>query len=353
MKKEKTLKKKARKIPLFRLMGVLTLATVAVTATFAKYVSNNSTTAGSYVSPFATTVTVDRSSSLFVFDNADYTFNGAVMNSPQNTPFTVSNSEERDGNTVITGVDLRYTLVFYVPITFAASAAIQVVDKDANNAITPLYLLSEFNGTDFTTDSDRFGGLPTTEESYQYENGEYRSGENSVRVERVKTESVYHYSFGTSYVTETSKLQLPMISMQVKDDGRVENYYKISVSRKQFTLTGDVKTEHEYALRLVPSTAMTAPANGTAVDDAFSVNWEECLQNGLANADSVSVTAKNWSLALEDGVLTMTDNSDAENPKVYEDVMVGVRTDENIGHGNSTGKSYPCRINAYFEQVSD
>ncbi len=362
MKKVEKSNEIKRRLPVFRLACLCAVATLAVTASFAKYVSTNDAGVSAGVSPFAASVRVDQSQPLFVFDNAEYYYNGqedTTMNTPQNTPFTVSNSKTDEGGTVATSeVDLEYSLVFYVPTTFFNSAAIQILEKSDGSliydkAVTPLFVLSDFEKTSFTTNSKKYGGILTTEETYT-KSGESNlflsgSGESqvSVRVESVRHGAVYEYTFPT----REGKNKLPVLALQVKEENF--EFYKLTISRPRFFLSGGAKVEHNYAFRLVPTKAMTPPTDSTETpaDGSFSVKWTDCLAGNMVTQEKLRVKTSGWSVRYDASTQTVTLIDDK---KVSHTVLVGASAivdDQN--HGASSGKSYPCRINAHFEQASN
>ncbi len=350
--------KKRIKLPVFRLTCLFAVVTLSFTATFAKYLSQTEKEAGAGVSPFAAGVTVKQTQPLFVFDNADYMVNDAVMNVPQNTPFTVSNSTSDGVITSVTGVDLRYSLVFYIPVAFANSAAIQILQKNSIGAFeeahTPLFLLSDLQKNSFTTNSSRYGGVATTEESYTKSGDTFTSGTGTdtktIKVEQVSRNAVYRYTFAT----KKDKVKLPVIGLTMK--GALP-FYKLTISRPEYILVGGSQVEHDYALRLVPTMAMTPEINSTEMpaDENFSVDWLTCLATaGMVTEDTLTVSTQGWELALVGNGATRTLNmTDTAAGTTYTDVSVGVSGNIDDKYGASNGKSYPCRINAYFEQISD
>ena len=85
-----------------RAVCLLLIAVSLLSVTFARYITTSSPDPSIGVSPFAYSFSVDTTNTGYVFDNADYKHENLVMNTPQITPFTVSNAETRDGKEVIT-----------------------------------------------------------------------------------------------------------------------------------------------------------------------------------------------------------------------------------------------------------
>ncbi len=359
-------KKRGRKLPLLQITSLLSVATLVLTATFARYVSKTQQSGGATISPFAVSLEVD-AESLLEFRNASYILNGTTMNEPQSTLFHVKNSKTENGETKVSTTDYRYSLTFYLPAIFAQTVALQLakVEGDTQTAVTPLYIVNDLVGASaFTTNSARYAALPAAEESYRYQSGlftDVANEGNTLLVEKnVERTASVQYSFPTR--DRSTNETLPALHLAIEETVR---YCKITFTRESFYLAAakdGSPVSHDYALRVIPTKAIAQGNFGeqTVVEDPdFSKDWTTCLASTYSPSGAAWVTQEsvftkmgNWTATLhDDGKIDLTEK-DASGNATHEDVLVGAQPAGLPEHGTNIGKSYSCRINAVFEQAS-
>lgn len=314
---------------MFRIVCYLLILTFLLSGiTFARYVSTTNPNPKVVVSPFACSIVVEQGDSSFVFNNANYMHENLVMNTPQVVSFKVRNyTEGTSGSKTVAGVDVTYSLVFYVPAVFAKSAAVQITQD--GSAVTPLYVLNQFlGGSKFTTESG-YGEIGSLNQTFNYEgNGIFTASDGSVQVEQVSLESTVVRSFPCFSASGNMLAHLYLTRTEAV------SYYKFTISHSSFSkLPGGTEKSVSYELHLVPTKGMSE--TNAKLDSDFGKKWTDDF--GAGTAESWSVKAKDWSVAVENGSVTMTFNG-----TTYENVTVNT----------CDGKTYPCRLNALFVQAS-
>lgn len=327
-----------------RLLCFLLIITSVVSVTFARYVSTTNPDPTVAVSPFATSFTIDKSNMSFVFDNAAYQHEGLVMNTPQITEFTVSNTQTRNGETVVSGVDLSYELVFYIPALFAQSASVQITTNHSATAVTPVYVLNDFLGSSGFVTGGGYGSIagaaPQTFGAPVDGVFTATDGSGRVTVESVQLEANYKLIF-TSYDSEVDPSQLPALALNLT--GQVE-YYKFTIQHRGLQiLPGETAVSQQYQLRLVPTVGMSDVSGaGLTIDEDFNKEWanfEGLVAEDGSNLSFNTSLGDEWSLTWKNDTksLDMT-----YRDQVYQNVFIK----------DCSGKSYPCRLNVLFTQAS-
>lgn len=324
-----------------RAVCLLLIAMSLLSVTFARYLTTSNPDPSIGVSPFAYSFSVDTTNTGYVFDNANYKHENLVMNTPQVTPFTVSNAEVRDGKEVIAGVDIRFYIVFYVPKLFAQCATLQITTDDSETAVTPLYLLENFLGDVGFTTSGGYGSIGgAAEQTFGAPaNGLFTATDGStVKVEEVTLTSLYTLSFHT-YDGAT---QMPALFLDIEEE--VE-YYKFTISNAHFVLPANAKTVQTYQLRLVPAKGMSDVSDGgVIIDHDFEKSFDTFLSY---------VSADGSNLHLGDTLLDWDLTWDNANKQIY---LYHKDTPDDktlVSVGKCMGKRYPSRLGGLFWQASE
>ena len=333
-------KKNKFQSPLFRTACYLLALTLLFTGlTFARFVSVTNPDPKVDVGSFSCDIVVDKTEgSSFIFNNANYEHVSIIMNSPQVTSFHVTNTVE--GKTA--GVDIKYSLVLYVPQTFAKSVAVQILNSEGN-AVTPLYVLNQFLGTTGFTTKSGYGEVGSLDQTFAYENDQFvaTSGlAGSVLVEETSFES----TVVRSYPCLSGVNMLAHLYLTNKE---TVPYYKFTVSNANFaTLVGGTIDTDEYRIQLVPTVGMSDTVNEKFLDEDFKTDRYGTPAPGKAwqnfcNDATVISSATDW---------TATKNGDTLDMSY---TVGGVTTFyTNVEVRACDGKTYPCRLNAVFEQAS-
>ncbi len=346
-----TQKKNKPKHPSFRILCfMLVLNVMLAGVTFARYSSTKDPDPTLGIASFICSIDLGKSDgSGFIFNNANYEHEGLVMNSPQVTDFSVKNYRTVNNVTTVAGVDISYSIVFYVPKLFARSAAVQITKAENDgtaSAVTPLYILNDFltkdttfNTKDSISVTDGYQAVGNLDQTFTpsgrvAEGGFLKRGTftdtadsgNVVNIESVTIQSKIVRAFPC--FSQQEKMLAHMYLTKVED---VE-YYKFTVSNSSFsTFTANTQAEYKYQLRLVPTKGMSHQAD--IIDPDFDNEWVTFY----SELTTLS-TAKGWTVkCVESGKINMENGSN-----IYENVKVN-RCD---------GKTYPCRLNAVFVQAS-
>lgn len=111
------------------------------------------------------------------------------------------------------------------------------------------------------------------------------------------------------------------------------DYYKFIISHNSFNIMkGKTPSDSNYQLRVVPSKGMSE--SSAVIDDDFDKDWD----NFKDKADENNISSmSDWTVSMSAGKISMQYGN-----TVYSDVKVE----------KCDGKTYPCRLNAIFEQVS-
>lgn len=357
-------KKNKLKHPSFRILCfMLVLNLMLAGVTFARYSSTKDPDPTLGVAPFTCSIDIGTSDGAgFIFNNANYEHEGLIMNSPQLTDFSIKNYRTENAVTTVAGVNISYSIVFYVPKLFARSAAVQITKSALDgtaSAVTPLYVLNDFitkasfNTSDsFTVSEDHViadkyqsvGDLVQTFTSADrvtetvggkefLTSGTFTdsaNGANVVKIETVTCQSKLVRSFPC--FSDQNKMLARIYLTDVED---VE-YYKFTVSNTSLSvLTANEQTEYKYQLRLVPTKGMSQQDDVIDVD--FNKPWSDYYSALNPSADSIS-SASGWTVACDaSGKIDLTFNG-----TTYGNVTVK----------ECDGKAYPCRLNALFVQAS-
>ena len=324
-----------------RAVCLLLIAVSLLSVTFARYITTSSPDPSIGVSPFAYSFSVDTTNTGYVFDNADYKHENLVMNTPQITPFTVSNAETRDGKEVVAGVDIRFSVVFYVPELFAQCAALQITTDDSETAVTPLYLLEAFLQDAPYTTSGGYGSIGgIAEQTFGAPaGGVFTATDGStVKVEKVSL----HSSYTLSFYTYDGTMQMPALFLDIEEE---VNYYKFTISNAKFYLPANAKTEQTYQLRLVPARGMSdVSGGGVIIDHDFEKSFDTFLSY---------VSADGSNLHLGDTLLDWDLTWDNANKQIY--LYHKDKPDDQtlVSVGKCMGKRYPSRLGGLFWQASE
>ncbi len=337
---------------------LVTASTTSLVA--ARYISEKQLDVNGPIAPFAPQILInDHSNDNLYFSNTD-----PSLNTPQTTNFVVQNHK----NSVVTGVDLKFSLIFYVPTeTLGKSATIQLTKKDADGkdvAITPLYEVEKLLGTaDFNTIPGAYQSLDAPQETLTY------ASVNGVRTFTAKVGETVTSTITVEQVTQdatctvffalwTDEVTLIEPQLLLKQEQKAVPYTKITISRPEFILEGMKKSEQHISLRVIPTEGMSDTVN--PIDKDFTIDWNS-LKGKITAADLVlydkkvvTETDEVWkmSYASTDHKLTLWQTLNGTE-KEYSEVLVGYTSDST---GTDTerysyGKTYPCRMNALFEQI--
>ncbi len=359
-------KKIKLKHPSFRILCfMLVLNLMLAGVTFARYSSTKDPDPTLGVASFICSIDLGKSDGAgFIFNNASYEHENLIMNSPQITDFSVKNYRTGDNVTTVAGVNISYSLVFYVPKLFARSAAVQIT-KSANDgtvsAVTPLYVLNDFltkdnfNTKDSVTVTDAYQSVGNLEQAFTSsgrvtetvdakeftKSGTFidsADNKNVVNIETITAESKLVRAFPCFSQEEKMLAHIYLTHVESVE------YYKVTVSNSAFTpFIADTQAEYKYQFRLVPTKGMSDQDD--IIDADFDKEWTGTngyyseFKTAGVDFDTALTTIKDWTVACDStGNINMKfkDNTAYNNVKVKK----------------CDGKTYPCRLNAVFVQAS-
>lgn len=260
----------------FVLSAVMLFSAVAVT--YAKYLESEATDATEgTVGPAAFSAKIDGVSALS-FTNTAF-WGGTVaedkvaMNALRSINFSISNFETIDGIEQVNTVKNAYQLTFTAPKNFTEKLAIQVIDSADASVIPQIVLSDVLKGTDFNTaDSEDYTATEATDLALKVTNtgGVYtaKTADGSVVITltpttKTVTQTLYFRLWDTSKLTSSTNPVveneggdlLAPVCITVTDEVEC---YAISVDLPdRFVLPAGVKTTHEYAMRLAPTSTLS------------------------------------------------------------------------------------------------
>ncbi len=328
----------------------------------ARYNTGSTNSDSATVAPFAPRLVINLDNPPLNYSNVD-----ANLSSPIDVCFKVQNYTED----VVTAVDMKYSLIFYIPKdTFAKTAMLQLLEDNA--PITPLYKISDLmGGADHDTSKNRYKDYVTvTDEKLTPSVSEGvttftvtkidadNTPAGTITVETVKMQSEYYLLFGV-WQNETTLLD-PTLKVSFTDNEA--QYLKITVSRPEFVLKSGAKTEDALSLRILPSTGMTSASGGSAeIDGQLHTEW--AALKGEVDIENMEIIDKpknqEWNIVYDpdNHKITLT-KTVGETTTTYTDVLVGhmvtIVNSDGVTVSKvraSCGKNYPCRLNAVFEQI--
>ncbi len=340
------------------------------------------------------------------FSNAD-----AKTNQPYATRYAVRNYTGED-TSAYSEVALRYSLIYYIPeATLAKASLFQLtqIGTTARNSetvfpITPVYDLAAFkaagNGTVVQTISQPTADPATENREHFYPvsveetftcqtedtdvtddtffpktfTAPVTGGDVTIQYERAQIDTATEIYFAI-WLEDSTLIEPQLIVTETAED---VNYIKLTISRPEFVLEPGRPSEHIFDLLFMPTQGMSDTEDGSAIDPDFRVEWNAFYQ---ANKDRLVVTDtrphltaadeniylhlnlkgiinhSQWRMTLErnaagDPILTVYETPVGEAEKTYTNVLVGYLNDEKFPDQRySYGKTYPCRMNALFEQI--
>ena len=260
----------------FVLSAVMLFSAVAVT--YAKYLESEATDATEgTVGPAAFSAKIDGVSALS-FTNTAF-WGGTVaedkvaMNALRSINFSISNFETIDGIEQVNTVKNAYQLTFTAPKNFIEKLAIQVIDSADASVIPQIVLSDVLKGTDFNTaDSEDYTATEADDIELKVTNtgGVYtaKTADGSVVITltpttKTVTQTLYFRLWDTSKLTSSTNPVveneggdlLAPVCITVTDEVEC---YAISVDLPdRFVLPAGVKTTHEYAMRLAPTSTLS------------------------------------------------------------------------------------------------
>ncbi len=323
------------------------------------------------------------------FSNAD-----ASMNKPYAIEYAVRNFQK--GSTEYSEVALRYSLIFYIPKkTLANCALFQLAKTDTDaatgaetvTAITPLYDLAAMmqlsDGETLDTDSSHRYFYPAVQEEtlhYTADTATFTGtavGSTEI-LTTISCETAYIDTATQTYfaiwLDETTLIEPQMVVTRSAED--VE-YLKLTISRPEFVLEPGVASEHRFDLLFMPTQGMSDQSAATQdIDPEFRTEWNAFYEtvkstatvqttppalNAYDGKTYIHLNLKGivndsvWELR-QDGngnlVLYETPKGSTEPNEPYTNFLVGYINDQNTPNLRySYGKTYPCRMNALFEQI--